>query len=96
LTIIVVASIIFGIVLGMQESIYRAAVSDLAPISSRGTAYGIFNTVYGVGFLASGAIFGLLLKYKPSLYVSASYVLLTQIPATILLLILRSEKQKTG
>ena len=47
------------IMLGMQESIYRAAVSDLTPISIRGTAYGIFNTAYGAGI--SGSFIYLLL-----------------------------------
>jgi MFS family permease len=78
----------------MQESVYRAAVSDLTPISSRGKAYGIFNMSYGVGFLVSGAMFGLLLSYKTAFSISASYVLLMQIPATVLLLSLRSGKQK--
>ena len=39
--------------------IYRAAVSDLTPISIRGTAYGIFNTAYGAGI--SGSFIYLLL-----------------------------------
>ncbi len=58
------AVITFGIVYGMQESIYRAAVSDLVPSTVRGTAYGIFNTLYGLGFLVSGAMFGLFLQMK--------------------------------
>jgi len=64
LSAIVMASIIFGLVLGMQESIYRAAVSDLTPLSSRGTAYGIFNMSYGVGLFMSGAIYGSLMNYR--------------------------------
>ena len=47
-----------GLVLGMQESIYRAAVYEFIPLRKRGTAYGIFNTVLGFGTLASGVIFG--------------------------------------
>ncbi|MEM3570843.1 MAG: MFS transporter, partial [Candidatus Bathyarchaeia archaeon] len=55
---LVIACVIYGVILGMQESIYRAAVSHFAPIELRGTAYGIFNTVYGIGFIISVAIFG--------------------------------------
>jgi len=55
---IIVAVFFFGTVLGMQESIYRAAISDLTSVKKRGIAYGIFNTAYGGGFLISGAIFG--------------------------------------
>jgi MFS family permease len=78
-------------VFGTQESIYRAAVSELTPISLRGTAYGIFNTVYGVGFLISGALYGLLMELKPPFIAVIFYVCVTQIIATASLLSIRSE-----
>ncbi len=55
---IVAASVCFGMVLGMQESIYRAAVSDLVEVNIRGSAYGIFNTAYGLGMLLGGLAYG--------------------------------------
>lgn len=58
---LIVAAIFFGVVLGMQESIYRAAVTKFAPIHIRGRAYGIFNTAFGFAYLASGIIFGFIL-----------------------------------
>jgi len=58
---IILACIFFGLVLGMQESIYRAAISNLVPINRRGTAYGLFNTMLGSGTLISGMIFGFFL-----------------------------------
>ncbi|MBS7617406.1 MFS transporter [Candidatus Bathyarchaeota archaeon] len=61
LTALIVASVFFGIVLGVQESTYRAAVSEFTPLSSRGTAYGVFNATYGFGFLISGGIYGLII-----------------------------------
>ena len=95
LPILIVAAIFFGLVLGMQESIYRAAVSKLAPISSRGTAYGIFNTVYGVGFLISGAIYGLLMDYKLSFVVVGLYVCAMQAVALFSLFDVRSQLKRT-
>ncbi|MGB9683573.1 MAG: MFS transporter [Candidatus Bathyarchaeales archaeon] len=86
LTMLIVAAVFFGLVLGMQESIYRAAVSEFAPISSRGTAYGIFNTAYGVGMLASGFIYGLIAALSPLYLFIVLYVLATQFAAVILLL----------
>ncbi len=59
--LILLATGLFGVILGMQESIYRAAVADLTGISKRGTGYGIFNTVYGLGFLVSGVVMGFFL-----------------------------------
>jgi MFS family permease len=91
---LIVAAIVFGLVLGTQESIYRAAVSELTPISSRGTAYGIFNTAYGVGFLISGAVYGLLMELKPPFILVIFYVLLMQITATASLLSIRSELKR--
>ncbi|MDD1778136.1 MAG: MFS transporter [Candidatus Helarchaeota archaeon] len=85
LSAILIASVFFGIVLGMQESIYRAAVTQFAPISSRGTAYGIFNTGLGVGFLISGGIFGLL-YYNIDLTITILFVVILQVVATIILI----------
>ena len=92
LVVLAAASAIFGFILGTQESIYRAAVSELTPLSSRGTAYGIFNTVYGLGLLISGAVYGFIIDYKIPLTFTAFFTLLMQIPATALLLSVGSEK----
>jgi len=94
LSMLIVAAVLFGLILGMQESIYRAAVSELTPLSSRGTAYGIFNTAYGVGFLISGVTFGLLMELKLSFVVAIVYTLVMQIVATVLLLSIRSRLKK--
>jgi MFS family permease len=91
---LIAAAVIFGLVLGMQESIYRAAVSELTPISSRGTAYGIFNTAYGVGFLISGTVYGLLIELRPPLIMVIFYALIMQITATTLLLSIHSKVER--
>jgi len=90
LSTLIAAAVVFGLILGMQESIYRAAVSELTPISSRGLAYGIFNTAYGFGFLISGAIYGLLIELKPPFIAVIFYALIMQIAATASLLSIRS------
>lgn len=94
LTLIIAAAAVFGLVLGMQESVYRAAVSELTPISSRGTAYGIFNTAYGVGFLISGSIYGLMMELKLPLITVMLYVLTTQFTAIAALLSAQSKLKK--
>jgi len=97
LSTLLIASVFFGIVLGMQESIYRAAVTQFTPISSRGTAYGIFNTGLGVGFLISGGIFGLFLQYNINFAITTLFVVLMQIIATVILLrIHQAIKRKTS
>lgn len=52
--------VIWGAVMGMQETIMRAAIADLTPIAHRGLAYGIFNTVYGASWFISGTLMGIL------------------------------------
>jgi len=94
LSTLIAAAIIFGLVLGTQESIYRAAVSELTPISSRGTAYGIFNTAYGVGFLISGVVYGSLMELRTPFIMVIFYVLITQITATASLLSVRSKLKR--
>ena len=93
LAMLVVAAAFFGLVLGMQESIYRAAVSGFSPTSLRGTAYGIFNTAYGVGMLASGAVYGLMVELDIPYLAVIAYVLVTQAAAAVLLLNAHSKTQ---
>lgn len=54
---------LFGLGMGAQESIMRAVVADLAPVGRRATAYGYYNTVFGmfwfVGSLALGMLYDL-------------------------------------
>lgn len=54
----VLGVLLWGIGMGAQESIMRAAVGELAPRGQRGTAYGIFNLCYGLCWFAGTAVFG--------------------------------------
>lgn len=57
--------LIWAVVLGMQESVMRAALADLIPTERRGTAYGYFGTAIGLAALAGGVLTGAL--YQTSL-----------------------------
>jgi MFS family permease len=52
--------LVWGPVLGLQESTMRAAVADLVPTARRGAAYGIFAAGFGAATFAGGAIAGTL------------------------------------
>jgi hypothetical protein len=82
---IMIASIIYGVVYGMQESIYRAAIATITPMECRGTGYGVFNTLYGASFLASGVVYGFMLDYGIPLPIVLAYTLSLQTVAMILL-----------
>jgi MFS family permease len=95
LLMLIVSAAVFGLVLGMQESIYRAAVSQLSPISSRGTAYGIFNTAYGFGLLISGATYGALMDFNSPFIITVFYVSIIQVAAIASLLNVRSKLKRS-
>ena len=56
---------LWGLGMGAQESVLRAAVADLAPADRRGTGYGVFNSVFGVAWFAGSAAMGMLYALSP-------------------------------
>ncbi len=71
----VIGMILWGIVLGIQDTVLRASVADLIPVSSRGKAYGLFNIFYGAAWLAGSTIMGALYDVSISYVVIFSIVL---------------------
>ena len=52
--------ILWGIGMGVQESILRAAVSKMVVAEKRASAFGIFNAAYGLSWFAGSALMGFL------------------------------------
>ncbi|MFN3762219.1 MAG: MFS transporter [Anaerolineae bacterium] len=52
--------ILWGIGMGAQESILRAAIAGMVSRERRGSAYGIFNTGFGVFWFLGSALMGIL------------------------------------
>lgn len=94
LLIIIISAILYGIVLGAQESIYRAAIADIVPQNIRGTAYGIMNAALGIGILIAGLIYGYLLDIKASLWIIILITLIIESFALILILFVISKIRK--
>ncbi|MDL1971126.1 MAG: MFS transporter [Candidatus Desulfofervidaceae bacterium] len=70
-------SVIFwGAIMGIHETIMRAATSDLTPLTRRATAYGIFNTAYGLAWFVGSSLIGLL--YGLSIKFIIGFVLVTE------------------
>ncbi len=74
-SLVLVGMALWGVVMGVQETIMRAAIADLTPIERRGFAYGIFNTAYGAGWLLGGALMGLLYEHSISYLILFSVVM---------------------
>jgi len=76
--------VLWGAVMGVQETIMRAAIADLAPAERRGLAYGVFNTAYGLAWFAGSAVMGLLYSVSWWYLVGFSIVLeLAAVPVLI-------------
>lgn len=56
----IIGLVLWGIGMGSQESIVRAAVADLTPQEKRGTAFGLFNAIFGFSWFLGSAIMGIL------------------------------------
>ncbi len=52
--------VLWGIGMGAQESVMRAAVGGLVSADKRGTAYGLLNAGYGLAWFLGSALMGLL------------------------------------
>jgi MFS family permease len=78
-----IGMVLWGIGMGAQASVMRAAITPLAPASQRGTAYGIFNAAYGLAWFAGSSLLGVL--YDWSLPALAAISVLLQIAALALL-----------
>jgi MFS family permease len=74
-----IGAILWGLSMGAQETILRAALADLTSIKKRGTAYGIFNTLYGTAWFAGSLVLGWL--YEMNLQVLVIFSVLMQVAA---------------
>jgi MFS family permease len=67
--------VLWGIGMGAQASVMRAAIAPLAPASHRGTAYGIFNAVYGLAWFAGSSLLGVLYDWSVPVLAAVSVLL---------------------
>ena len=59
----VLGMVCWGIGMGAQESVMRAAVAQMAPQDRRGTAYGLMNGIYGCAWFGGSVVLGLLYDF---------------------------------
>ena len=77
--------VLWGIGMGAQESVMRAAIAEMIPADTRGSAYGIFNTIYGISWFLGSALLGLLYDISiPALLVLSVVAQLAAVPVLLL------------
>jgi len=76
--------ILWGVGMGAQESIMRAAIARIIPSDRRGSAYGIFNMLFGFSWFFGSLLMGML--YEVSLAALVIFSVIMQLLAVLLLL----------
>jgi MFS family permease len=92
-TAAVVGMALWGVGMGAQESVMRAAIAQIAPAERRGTAYGIFNALYGAAWFAGSVLLGALYDWSVLALVAAS-MLLQAASLPVLLWVVRTSRRR--
>jgi MFS family permease len=83
--LVLIGMVLWGVVMGSQETIMRAAIADLTPVGRRGFAYGIFHTVYGASWFLGSYVMGLLCELSINYLILFAVVMeLISIPLVLL------------
>jgi MFS-type transporter involved in bile tolerance (Atg22 family) len=56
--------ICWGIGMGAQESVMRAVIGSMAPPDRRGTAFGLFHTIFGVAWFVGSTLLGIIYDHS--------------------------------
>lgn len=75
--------VLWGIGMGAQESIMRAAIAGMVPADQRASAYGVFNAGFGLYWFFGSAIMGWF--YDVSIFNLIAFSVITQVSAIPLL-----------
>jgi len=88
-SLVLIGIVLWGMVMGIQETIMRAAIADLTHIERRGFAYGIFNTAYGASWFLGSFIMGMLYDFSLS-YLILFAIAMELISVPVLVLVRRA------
>ena len=85
--------ILWGAVMGIQETVMRASVAEITHASRRGSAYGIFNSAYGLSWFIGSVIMGIL--YDKSLADTIFFSIALEVASLpLLLIVIKSVKNR--
>ncbi|MFH7880446.1 MAG: MFS transporter [Candidatus Aenigmatarchaeota archaeon] len=85
--LIIIAILLYGFVIGTQETIMRAFIADVSPISKRGIAYGIYSFILGASLFIGSSLIGYL--YEISLTYLTFFIVFSQTFSMTFLIIIR-------
>lgn len=80
-----IGMILWGLGMGAQESCLKAVLAAVVPSEKRSTAFGVFDTGFGIAWFAGSAIMGLLYdKSIPALVVFSMALQILALPIFVL------------
>lgn len=89
---IMIGAVLWGIGMGAQESIMKAAVAKIVEKEKRATAYGFFNAIFGVAWFVGSAVLGILYAINTKSLIVVSVIV--ELAAVFVLLGLRKSESK--
>lgn len=89
--LILLAIVLWGVVMGTHETIMRAAIADLVPVERRGSAYGIFNTLYGLSLFIGSSAMGFLYEFSTN-YLIIFVIVMELLSIPVLSLIIKQSR----
>jgi MFS family permease len=78
-------AVVYGLYIGIAETVQRAVVPKYVASHLRGTAYGLYNLVIGFSFLAANLVFGFLLDLS-GISAAATYSIATSVISIVTML----------
>ncbi|HTV10872.1 MAG TPA: MFS transporter, partial [Acidimicrobiales bacterium] len=85
---------VWGLGMGVQESIMSAAVAPMVSPDRRSSAYGLFTGVYGMAWFAGSVVIGAL--YNLSFAALVAFSIVAELAAVPFILVVRAEAGHTG
>ncbi len=84
-----ISAALWGMVMGIHETIMRAAIADITEIEHRGFAYGTFNTAYGIAWFIGGTVLGAL--YDSSIHSLLLFVVVMELASIPVFFLVKRE-----
>ena len=93
-TLAVVGMVLWGIGMGVQDSILRAALAAMVAADRRAAAYGVFDTVFGGAWFVGSALMGVL--YDRSRLALVAFSVVAQLAALPVLFLVARQMRRTS
>jgi predicted MFS family arabinose efflux permease len=83
--LILIGMILWGVALGAQESLLKAMLANVTSKDKRSTAFGVFDTGFGIAWFLGSAVMGILYaKSLPALIIFSVASQLAALPVFII------------